>query len=107
MMRRYTIFAPVLGLVLILSATAVSAHDDEIKARGEKLGRVVFKTSCSPEAQKQFERALAMQHSFFFPEPVKRSPRSPRRTRAARSRTGVSPSASARTRSFRRSPRRH
>src|SRR5436189_1778937 len=71
MMRRYTIFAPVLGLVLILSATAVSAHDDETKARGEKLGRVVFKTSCSPEAQKQFDRALAMQHSFFFPETVK------------------------------------
>ena len=71
MMRRYTIFAPVVGLVLILSATAVSAHDDETKARGEKLGRVVFKTSCSPEAQKQFERALAMQHSFFFPETVK------------------------------------
>ena len=71
MIRRYTIFAPVVGLVLILSATAVSAHDDETKARGEKLGRVVFKTSCSPEAQKQFERALAMQHSFFFPETVK------------------------------------
>ena len=71
MMRRYTILAPVVGLVLILSATAVSAHDDETKARGEKLGRVVFKTSCSPEAQKQFERALAMQHSFFFPETVK------------------------------------
>src|SRR5262249_18510427 len=34
----------------------------------EKLGRVHFKTSCSPEAQKQFERALAMLHSFFFPE---------------------------------------
>ncbi|HEY3101912.1 MAG TPA: hypothetical protein VGL14_23515 [Methylomirabilota bacterium] len=71
MMSRYTIFAPVLGLILILSATAVSARDDETKARGEKLGRVVFKTSCSQEAQKQFERALAMQHSFFFPETVK------------------------------------
>src|SRR5437867_2691723 len=71
MMSRYTIFAPVLGLMLILSATAVSARDDETKARGEKLGRVVFKTSCSQEAQKQFERALAMQHSFFFPETVK------------------------------------
>ena len=30
-----------------------------------------FKTSCSAEAQKQFERALAMLHSFFFPETVK------------------------------------
>src|ERR687888_396625 len=71
MKSRQRIFAPVLGLVLILSATAVSAHDDETRARGEKLGRVEFKTSCSPEAQKQFERALAMLHSFFFPETVK------------------------------------
>ncbi len=37
----------------------------------EKLGRVLFKTSCTPEAQKQFDRALAMLHSFFFPETVK------------------------------------
>src|SRR5919198_5695862 len=71
MKSRQRIFAPVLGLVLVVSATAVSAHDDETKARGEKLGRVAFKTSCSPEAQKQFERALAMLHSFFFPETVK------------------------------------
>src|ERR687888_1218999 len=71
MKSRQRIFAPVLGLVLVVSATAVSAHDDETKARGEKLGRVAFKTSCSPEAQKQFERALAMLHSFFFPETIK------------------------------------
>src|SRR5262249_29129084 len=55
----------------LLSSTAAWAHDDETKARSEKLGRVVFKTSCSPEAQKQFERALAMLHSFFFPETIK------------------------------------
>jgi tetratricopeptide (TPR) repeat protein len=36
-----------------------------------KLGRVHFKTSCSPDAQKQFESALAMLHSFFFPETIK------------------------------------
>jgi tetratricopeptide (TPR) repeat protein len=71
MMSHGKILAPVLGVVLMFSVTAVTAHDDETKARGEKLGRVVFKTSCSPEAQKQFERALAMQHSFFFPETVK------------------------------------
>jgi tetratricopeptide (TPR) repeat protein len=71
MKGHHRIFLPVLGLVLIFCATAVSAHDDEAKVRGEKLGRVLFKTSCSPEAQKQFERALAMLHSFFFPETVK------------------------------------
>jgi tetratricopeptide (TPR) repeat protein len=69
-MSHSRIFALVLGLVLIFTIAA-SAHDDEAKARGEKLGRVLFKTSCTPEAQKQFERALAMLHSFFFPETIK------------------------------------
>jgi len=64
---------------LLLLATAVSAavfaHGDDpkakTKAKGETLGQVLFKTSCTPEAQKQFERALAMLHSFYFPETVK------------------------------------
>src|SRR5882724_2088587 len=66
-----------LKLVPILLASAVSAavfaHGDDPKAKvkGEKLGRVLFKTSCTPEAQKQFERALAMLHSFHFPETIK------------------------------------
>ena len=61
------------GLVGLLCAP-VLAHQDDAQpgtARGEKLGRVQFKTSCTAEAQKQFERALAMLHSFFFPETVK------------------------------------
>jgi len=63
-------------------ATAASGSDPE------KLGRVLFKTSCSPEAHKQFERALAMLHSFFFPETIKAFWRSRRPTRAAPSPTG-------------------
>ena len=57
----------------LLLGTSVGADTDPAKGgrNPEKLGRVLFKTSCSPEAQKQFERALAMQHSFFFPETVK------------------------------------
>jgi hypothetical protein len=42
------------------------AHADE-----ERLGEVNLPISCSPAAQQQFNRALAMQHSFFFPETVK------------------------------------
>ena len=34
----------------------------------EKLGRVNFKVSCSPEAQKQFNRAAAWLHSFEYEE---------------------------------------
>jgi tetratricopeptide (TPR) repeat protein len=61
---------------LVASLTLVAsvwADADPANRSGEpdKLGRVHFKTSCSPEAQKQFERALAMLHSFFFPETVK------------------------------------
>jgi hypothetical protein len=41
------------------------------RAGGERLGEVNLPISCSPAAQQQFNRALAMQHSFFFPETVK------------------------------------
>src|SRR5206468_2256545 len=57
---------------LLLVALAWADADPATQARSTaKLGRVLFKTSCSPEAQKQFERALAMLHSFFFPETIK------------------------------------
>ena len=46
------------------------AHDDP-GAKAEKFGTVLFKTSCSPAAQKEFERALAQLHSFDFPETIK------------------------------------
>src|SRR5260370_1302429 len=62
------------GLVASLTLVASVWADADPANRGgdpEKLGRVHFKTSCSPEAQRQFERALAMLHSFFFPETVK------------------------------------
>jgi tetratricopeptide (TPR) repeat protein len=54
-------------------STGALAHSDDPSMKGstEGLGRVLFQTSCAPEAQQQFERALAMLHSFFFPETVK------------------------------------
>ena len=59
-------------LIVSLSFVAPVWADNEPRTGSpEKLGRVHFKTSCSPEAQKEFERALAMLHSFFFPETVK------------------------------------
>jgi tetratricopeptide (TPR) repeat protein len=65
-----SVIALVASVALVVSA---GADTDPAKrgASAEQLGRVLFKTSCSPEAQKQFERALAMLHSFFFPETVK------------------------------------
>ena len=37
----------------------------------EKLGKIDFPVSCSPEAQAQFNRAVAMLHSFWFPQAPK------------------------------------
>src|SRR5262249_56987483 len=54
-------------------ATGVWAQTGDL-AKGksiEELGRVVFQASCPPQAQAQFERALAMLHSFFYPETIK------------------------------------
>jgi hypothetical protein len=63
--------AAIFACVLVVPMRA-AAHDDAAKKpKAEKFGRVFFKTSCTPEAQKQFDRALAMLHSFFFPETVK------------------------------------
>jgi tetratricopeptide (TPR) repeat protein len=59
--------ALILTLCLVVSVWA----DADPAKTPEQLGRVLFKTSCSPDAQKQFERALAMLHSFFFPETIK------------------------------------
>ncbi len=60
----------ILTTIAALSFTVAAGAADPPGGQ-EKLGQVLFKTSCSPEAQKQFERALAMLHSFFFPETLK------------------------------------
>src|SRR5258708_12822298 len=56
---------------LFAFASAAALGHDEAQQKKEKLGQVLFKTSCTPEAQKEFERALGMLHSFWFPETVK------------------------------------
>jgi len=61
------------GIARVLFASVVIALLDHAAARAteERLGEVNFPISCSPAAQQQFNRAVAMQHSFFFPETVK------------------------------------
>jgi hypothetical protein len=51
-------------VIILLDRTAAPANE-------ERLGEVSLPISCSPAAQQQFNRAVAMQHSFFFPETVK------------------------------------
>ena len=52
---------------LSLGATAPSQAADESAARPrEQLGKVSFSTSCDPKVQPQFERGVALLHSFSF-----------------------------------------
>jgi hypothetical protein len=57
-------------LVALAAATAAIGREEHHHptALGEKLGTVHFATSSSAAAQKDFERALAMQHSFWYEE---------------------------------------
>ncbi len=63
--------AVLIASLFALAAGGVFAHDDPQAKGNEAFGRVLFQTSCTPEAQKQFERGLAQLHSFFFPETAK------------------------------------
>ncbi|MGA2302438.1 MAG: hypothetical protein ABSG77_17295 [Candidatus Acidiferrum sp.] len=50
-------------LTLVASSSRAQEHQHE---KGEKLGVVHFATSCNAEAQKEFDRAVALLHSFQF-----------------------------------------
>lgn len=57
----------------LVSASALISllYQPSVAADEERLGEVSFPISCSQAAQTQFNRAIAMLHSFFFPETVK------------------------------------
>lgn len=50
-------------LVAVARALSAQGHDH---GSGEQLGRVVFPVSCNAEAQRRFERAMALLHSFWW-----------------------------------------
>src|SRR4026208_531998 len=57
--------------VLVASSLGALLTQGIARADEERLGEVSLPISCSPAAQQQFDRAVAIQHSFFFPETVK------------------------------------
>ena len=56
-------------LLVLLSAAAVTAQTATTDA--DQIGQVHFHTSCRAEAQVHFDRAVALLHSFWFPEAIK------------------------------------
>ena len=56
---------------ILFTATLIALINQAAARDEERLGEVNFPISCSPTAQAQFNRAVALLHSFFFPETVK------------------------------------
>jgi hypothetical protein len=59
------------GRIAFASSLVVVLAQPAADAQTEKFGAVNFPTSCSAPGQIEFNRAVAMLHSFFFPETVK------------------------------------
>jgi hypothetical protein len=66
-------YARLFGAAAIAASTVtLSAQADHAgHGGGESFGRVRFPTSCSAAVQADFDRAVAMLHSFFYPETEK------------------------------------
>src|SRR5688500_6147103 len=52
--------------VLLAFTASVASSQDHTHPQGEQLGTVRFETSCSPAVRPQFERGIALLHSFEF-----------------------------------------
>ena len=56
-------------LTVLLWIAPSNGH--EASGKGEQLGQVHFPTSCNAAAQAQFDRAVALLHSFWFAPAIK------------------------------------
>ncbi len=73
--RRWPFGALALAIMLVAGAPGAWGHDEKDTPGGnppEKLGEVNFPVSCNATAQKEFNRAMALFHSFWF-DPAKKS----------------------------------
>ena len=55
----------------LLTAVPLFAQESHSHPAPEKLGTVSFSTTCAPAVQKQFDRAIALLHSFTYPDAEK------------------------------------
>jgi tetratricopeptide (TPR) repeat protein len=58
--------AVIIVLSLVPPSFVVAQHDEHAGAAGEKLGTVHFETSCAPAVATDFDRGVALLHSFEF-----------------------------------------
>jgi tetratricopeptide (TPR) repeat protein len=60
-----------LSFILLFVTVFSSAQETHNHGAPEKLGKVSFPTSCAPAVQAQFDRAVALLHSFAYPDAEK------------------------------------
>ncbi|MBI3526654.1 MAG: hypothetical protein HY067_01660 [Betaproteobacteria bacterium] len=60
--------AAVAALVILFAPRPAAAHDDDVSSgkSNEVIGKVHFPVSCNEAAQREFDRAVALYHSFWF-----------------------------------------
>src|SRR5260221_359625 len=66
-MRAVFILSSVLALTLV---SASPLHGQAPRPGGERLGTVHFETSCAPSTREEFDHAIALLHSFEFPDAI-------------------------------------
>jgi tetratricopeptide (TPR) repeat protein len=66
--RRFLLHLALLCAALAQPAVSAAQGDHAGHGEGNAFGRVHFPISCSPAVQGDFNRAVAMLHSFFYPE---------------------------------------
>ena len=59
-------FAPWAATAAVLVATAAPAFGHEVEEGSGQLGKVNFANSCDAKVQKEFQRGIAMLHSFWY-----------------------------------------
>ena len=64
-MRRRLIF-----VAALIAAAASPAASQTARPGGERLGTVHFETSCAPPVAEEFDHAIALLHSFEFPDAI-------------------------------------
>jgi hypothetical protein len=65
-----TVRALIAGLAVLAGAEISLAQQSPPRAPPEQLGKVYFPTSCSPTVKNQFDRALALLHSFWAKDAI-------------------------------------
>ena len=62
------ILVPCMCLGLVAPSQVWAQHEQHSGLAPKDIGTVSFETSCNPATTKQFNEAVALTHSFWFPE---------------------------------------